>query len=281
MNKISGIYIITNIIENKNYIGRSSNCYSRFSKHKYLLRKNIHYNQHLQNSWNKHGESNFTFDIIDENNIKFLPSLENWWCNMLDTHNRIYGYNIELTSPFGKIKSSIETNNKIKISNTGHICLDETKEKLRVYNTGKKLSEEIIEKLKNNKRNQSIDVYNKFGEKIHTFKSIREGSRYFNIYVKNISKCISGEFNLCHSMIFKNKDDILSNDELLKRLRDSHDNMKIKIIGYYLDGTLIGKFDSFYQAEKILGIDSYKISLCCSGKQKRTKNTTWIYDNEE
>ena len=104
MKKISGVYLITNIIENKHYVGRSCNCNSRFSKHKSLLKKNIHHNSHLQNSWNKYGENNFIFDIIEESEIKYLPSLENWWCNILDTHNNIFGYNIDPTSPFGKNK---------------------------------------------------------------------------------------------------------------------------------------------------------------------------------
>jgi predicted GIY-YIG superfamily endonuclease len=37
LNKIIGIYSILSIIDNKFYIGRSCNCYERFSKHKCLL----------------------------------------------------------------------------------------------------------------------------------------------------------------------------------------------------------------------------------------------------
>lgn len=277
MNKVSGIYLITNIIENKNYVGRSVNCFERFSKHKSLLRKNIHHNQHLQNSWNKYGNENFIFEIIDECYIEYLPSLENWWCNMLNVHDREYGYNIEPTGSFGRICASNETKEKIRISNTGKKCSEETKLILREINTGKKCSEETKSILRNNKLNQPIDVYDNLGNFIQTYKSIRDCSRNLNIDNKCIKRCILGEFNLFHNMIFKTQNDILSKEEIKERNINSHEYKKIKIIGYYLDGTIVGEFDSFYQAEKSTGLNSTKISLCCKGKQKRVKNTKWSY----
>ena len=63
--KIHSIYKITNIINNKIYIGSAIDTYNRFSKHKSQLNKNKHHNSYLQNSWNKYGEQNFKFEIIE------------------------------------------------------------------------------------------------------------------------------------------------------------------------------------------------------------------------
>lgn len=102
------IYSITNLVNNKVYIGRDISFPNRLYEHKSDLKNNKHYNQHLQNAWNKYGEENFEFDILEVYEEEFLPSMENWWCNMLNTHNREYGYNIKSTSPNDNVRLSKE-----------------------------------------------------------------------------------------------------------------------------------------------------------------------------
>lgn len=89
----SGIYFIKNIMNNKIYIGRSINIPSRLSKHKYYLRNNKHHNKHLQNSFNKYGESNFKFLKILEAEPERLPDLETIYINFLQTNTPNKGYN--------------------------------------------------------------------------------------------------------------------------------------------------------------------------------------------
>lgn len=279
INKISGIYLIT--CNNKHYVGRSSNCLERFSKHKSHLRKGIHHNSYLQNSWDKYGEDNFTFDVLDTYPIDTLPSMENWWCNMLNSHNRIYGFNIDPTSPYGKIKSSKETIDKIRISNTGKICSEETKHKLRIINTGKKCLYETKIKLQNTILCNSVDMYDNKGNFIENYKSIREASRKSGVIVKSIRLCIKGDFNIVKGYIFKYSGDLLTDVEIKFRNDNSHESKKVKVVGFYISGELIGEFDSYYQASKDTNLDSYKISLCCRGKQKRVKNTYWIHKEDE
>ena len=63
--KKSGIYSIINIETGQRYIGSSSDIDGRISRHLYHLKNNNHPNNYLQNSWNKYGECNFIFHIIE------------------------------------------------------------------------------------------------------------------------------------------------------------------------------------------------------------------------
>lgn len=82
MNK-SGIYRITNTINGKIYIGSSVNITERWYRHKRLLRKDAHHNKHLQNAWNKYGESEFTFTIIENCEVDNLTVREQYFLNTL------------------------------------------------------------------------------------------------------------------------------------------------------------------------------------------------------
>ncbi len=61
----SGIYAITRIASGKQYIGSSYDVVARMGKHREQLRGNRHHCKHLQNAWNKYGEAEFTFEIIE------------------------------------------------------------------------------------------------------------------------------------------------------------------------------------------------------------------------
>ena len=88
-----GIYKISNIITNDLYVGSSSRITRRWDRHRSELKRGIHPNKHLLNSWNKYGEENFKFEVIEEldfpisydNNIirEFLESREEYYINLL------------------------------------------------------------------------------------------------------------------------------------------------------------------------------------------------------
>jgi|WetSurSiteA1Bulk_404760.scaffolds.fasta_scaffold08252_2 group I intron endonuclease len=62
----SGIYCIENLINGKKIIGKTKNFKKRKAKHFSNLNKNIHYNTYLQNAFNKYGNNNFKFWIVEE-----------------------------------------------------------------------------------------------------------------------------------------------------------------------------------------------------------------------
>lgn len=93
MKIITGIYAIKNEITQKYYIGQSQNIKSRWNCHRYELNNNIHINQHLQNSWNKYGENNFSFKIIELCNTEDLDDKEKYWISYFNSFKE--GYNMD------------------------------------------------------------------------------------------------------------------------------------------------------------------------------------------
>ena len=75
-NKIIGIYLINNIINDKVYYGSSVDCERRWYQHKSSLNKNIHKNYHLQSSWNKYGKDTFIFNIVEKCSFDQLQIIE-------------------------------------------------------------------------------------------------------------------------------------------------------------------------------------------------------------
>lgn len=66
MDRISCIYCIKNILNNKVYIGSSVNFNKRKNLHLHYLKNNKHHSNHLQKAWNKYGKENFVFEIIEK-----------------------------------------------------------------------------------------------------------------------------------------------------------------------------------------------------------------------
>ena len=93
MLNITGIYSIFNIITQKYYIGQSIDIYRRFSIHKRELNTNRHVNRHLQSSWNKYGESNFRFFVVEECSSDLLNEREIFWIKSFDSFRN--GYNLD------------------------------------------------------------------------------------------------------------------------------------------------------------------------------------------
>jgi group I intron endonuclease len=82
--RLSGIYKIRSITNNKEYIGSSVNIYKRFKDHKRLLKRNKHHSHHLQNHFNKYGEDDLEFTIIElVNDISLLILKEQHYIDSL------------------------------------------------------------------------------------------------------------------------------------------------------------------------------------------------------
>ena len=130
-----GIYKITNIENNKIYIGLSRNLLKRLYNHKYHLRRNTHQNDHLQKAWNKYGENSFKFEIIEVCEDDRLNEREIYWINYYGGYESDNLYNVR--DGGDSQKHSKETIEKIRKSNLGNPS----------FWKGKHLPEEIRQKI--------------------------------------------------------------------------------------------------------------------------------------
>lgn len=166
-----GIYKIVNLANNKLYIGSSKCLAKRWYMHKYNLRKNKHHCRHLQYSYNKYGESNFRFDIIEECEIENLLIREQFYLDIikpeynlctiagtcagrklsLEHKEKISKANKnKIRSEEQKIKisefmktrpCSLETRLKMSTASKNRKCSEETKQKISAIHKGKKLTD--------------------------------------------------------------------------------------------------------------------------------------------
>lgn len=94
--KVSGIYLIRNLLDGKVYIGSSVNIRKRWQSHHQLLCKNKHHSSHLQRAWNRDGSDYFIFQVIELCSPDVLVEREQFWFNAHSACDARYGYNIGL-----------------------------------------------------------------------------------------------------------------------------------------------------------------------------------------
>lgn len=120
--KIIGVYLIRNMENNKEYVGASNNVLRRLKEHESFLRKNKHYNTHLQSAYNKRPDS-FIFELYRQfNTVEEAFKFEEEYA----TINSLWtvGYNLYkpgTTSKQGSISKSL----------TGRKLSEEHKQALR------------------------------------------------------------------------------------------------------------------------------------------------------
>jgi group I intron endonuclease len=209
-----GIYLITNKLNNKVYVGSSQDINRRFYLHKFYLDKNNHTNLHLQNAWNEYGKDNFTFSILEEIiDSSLLLQKEKEYILEYCSTDREFGYNIceDTLAPMrGRKHNEVSKEKMIKSkigdknSFYGKHHTDETKAILREQMKGRKLSASHKEKvLKSGYQNgesnlnakltieivnQIRDEYSKRETKYGFFKEIAE--RY-NIHSSTVRRIIN------------------------------------------------------------------------------------------
>jgi len=107
-NSNCGIYKITNLKNNKAYIGQSTDIKSRWNNHKIELRNNTHRNSHLQNSFNKYGEDAFEFRILERTFEENLDNAEEYWINYFDSTDPEKGYNLKYGGNYSRQREDVQ-----------------------------------------------------------------------------------------------------------------------------------------------------------------------------
>ena len=90
----TGIYKITNNINNKCYIGRAININRRWTVHKRrAIIPNKEYDKYLYRAFRKYGIENFSFEVLEECSKEELDEKEKQYILQYHSYIDTYGYN--------------------------------------------------------------------------------------------------------------------------------------------------------------------------------------------
>jgi group I intron endonuclease len=265
--RTSGIYTITNIINNKIYIGYTINFLQRWSVHKHELKRNIHHNIHLQNAWNKYGEEAFEFEILEECEEQFLVSEEHYWCTILNTHNDKYGYNDRPTNPYNKIVWTMEL--RTKLSNSMKIS-EKHKTACNCHSikmTGRKRTKESIDnQIISRKRNAEEKGFFHSKEVLNKISEGNKGKKRSKQTIKNL-------------IIAKQKQ-LLKDNKLLFHMKNISKMRDFTILCIYKNG-LIEEFESIKYMSIIKNISLSSLRNVSKKRYKNYKNLFTIIKKKE
>lgn len=188
------IYKITNIINNKVYIGLTTQDLSaRIAQHHYDYQRS---DVKLYRAMRKYGWENFIFEIIEDNidNIDILREKEQYYINLYDSYYNGYNSTLggegvktvcysdeEIIQNYLKTKSSIKTAQELEIGEN------------TVLRALKKNNIELIGSGSNNIKN-NIGYENVINDYLIT-RNIKETAHNFNISTESVSRILK-QYNI-------------------------------------------------------------------------------------
>lgn len=128
-----GIYKITNTINNKSYIGQSTNIEKRWNKHKTIFtrKKECEYDYPLYRAFRKYGLENFSFSVIEECKVSELDEKEIFWIDYYDTYYNGYNQTLGGSGVFKKLDNDILNGITLDLLNS-NLSLSEISEKYHI-----------------------------------------------------------------------------------------------------------------------------------------------------
>jgi group I intron endonuclease len=212
--KIVGIYKITNKENGNFYIGSSVDISRRWKKHITLLHSNNHFNCHFQNAWNLYGEENFIFEILETCLKENMVEKEQSYIDKLNPSYNVsknaaaFMLGVKRPESFKENLSILKKGNKYflgkthsektkaKLSvqklgndwNKGKPCKEETKIKIGIANKGHKVTQETRDKI-----GKPVAQFTKCGIFMAIYNSAMEAEIKTNTSRKHICSCCKGK----------------------------------------------------------------------------------------
>jgi group I intron endonuclease len=249
----SGIYSIINNITGKYYIGSAIDFYDRFMFHKWQLKNNRHDNSHLQKSYNKYGNCEFSFNLLELLSPKDdLIEREQFYIDLLEAADLELGYNLSPTAG----------------SNFGTKRTQASKDKVSATN-GRKVYK--LDKIT--------------GELLDVYDSVSIAARENNCNVGVVKSCCLGEKKTYKGYVWqydKNEKpkirfhgEPITEEIILKRLKSFNPK---KIFHVSPDGFVVREYNSRYEAVKATGINSSSINGVLCGHRKSVFSQVFFYE---
>ena len=267
MGKLTGIYKITNKLNNKIYVGSGIDIKNRWNLHKFKLKNNKHHSIKLQRSYNKHGIDHFIFEVLEYCSKDVLIEREQYWIDTLNSYNKGYNCNPIAGNTFG-FKMSEDT--KSIMSN-----IKSKKGKLLNLDFSKIKTESFYQEIIPKEKDLIVDILNPFYGKKHKEDSIKKMSeKALSGYETGKRKKLIGKDNPLYGKQLTNSH---KNKISLANSGKNNPNSK-KVFQYDLEMNLIKEWDSVGMVCKILNLSVGNISSCCIGKRKTAYGFIWKYN---
>lgn len=302
-----GIYKITNLLNDKCYIGQSNNIEKRWKKHKqdYKNIKSHSYNYPLYRAFRKYGIDNFSFEILEECLLKELDEKEIYYIKIYNAFFNGYNQTLggdgsslkekeNIIGVINDLKSTQLTHNEIakkwNIStemvqgiNTGRYWHQNIEYPIQRKEISKEYSCEICGKKITKKSKFCIECYKK---SVTTNNKPSRETLYNQLIEYKNFEAVGRLYNVSGNAIKKwckkyglpsNSKDYVS-PKIKKEVRGITYPKKINMINPTTN-EIINTFDSISEASKYLNISGAgsHISAVCQGKRKTAYGYNWSF----
>lgn len=281
----SGIYLITNRVNNKQYIGQSVDVLERLDQHRFASKCAI------DKAIQQYGIENFTFDVLEQCEEKILNEREKYWCDTIYECSTYIpnGYNVEpagtnshgargiVISAYSLNGKKICTYPSIMAASRAHNCNSESIRE--VLNNPKRLSQGQLwctgtkENCPPYQKPKSAvakptDVYTKTGEFLGTYQSLTEAVQIHNANLSSASASYNTPGFTANNLFFvpTGTKPILA-------------NVKIRNVYCYDKQTrnFIAQYDNLTVAAKSVKGDRTAISRAAKGQQYYSYGYIWSF----
>lgn len=253
------------IPKNEIYIGQSKNVSQRIQEHRSLLRHDKHLYKNgqrtlLQKSWNKYGEDNFEFKLIEFCEENELNIKEQYWISYYECNRTKTGKGFNLTDGGDRCFT-------VNSVNKGKVLINDEKHSFYIFP-------------------EELDDYLCKGYKVGLDEAtkLKRSGKYWSTHKK---KTLPQKPKIKKERIVTEE----TRKKLSERMKQRHiehpmpEEQRIKIkercsIGvdqFTKDNILVSSFSSMAEAEQVTKINKSHICQCCKGQRKTAGKYIWRY----
>lgn len=234
----------------QSYVGSTVNFNKRHKQHMNMLLKNKHHNNNFQHAFNKYGESNMNYEVVDR---MVFPKEYSKELVRDYLESREFYYHQWLKSSYNKIPPGFHIQTALS-----------TKEKSELYASRKK----------------SVYLVDEHLNIIKRFSGLREAERAVGSNATAISKVAKLSRESTNGLKFRyedtlNKPFIPKEKGLSKLIGVDKSHLKKALLCYNLDGSFLREFDGIVDAARELKIQESGVKRCAEGEASYVGN--WIF----